>query len=305
MISRKFGTTLSVVFLVITGFAVTVADAATINCGDVVRQNTVLDADMGPCQGDGIVVMGDGVTLDLGGHTVSGSGSGVGIRIVGRSTRVTNGTLTGFADGVFVTSAFNTLERLVITGNGTGLSVFQSSLNVVRQTSIRNNRSDGVVIFRSTDNSIHRSVISGNGGNGVRIESLGGLTTRASGNRVEGNSISGNVGSGVVVTPHSDFATIGGNVIRTNGGHGIYLGTPYMGARVTDNIVLDNTLNGILVDQRSSGTGLTTPNSVRANTARDNGVQSQSFDLADRNPSCAGTSWSGNTFVTRNQACIN
>lgn len=51
---------------------------------------------------------------------------------------------------------------------------------------------------------------------------------------------------------------------------------------------------------RKLGTAL-----VGADAALDNGAGSGGFDLADLNNNCFRTNWSGNTFVTRNQPCVN
>ena len=51
------------------------AFAAHVTCGDVITQDTTLDSDLIDCPGDGLVIGADGVTLDLGGHTVDGTGT--------------------------------------------------------------------------------------------------------------------------------------------------------------------------------------------------------------------------------------
>ena len=48
-----------------------------VQCGDVISQDTTLDSDLIDCPGDGLVIGADGITLDLGGHTVDGDGVGV------------------------------------------------------------------------------------------------------------------------------------------------------------------------------------------------------------------------------------
>jgi hypothetical protein len=117
--------------------------------------------------------------------------------------------------------------------------------------------------------------------------------------------ISANGRDGVGVTPGSLFTGVDGNAISDNGGNGVRVAAAALPATVSGNIVLGNGLNGILVDNQSNGTGFIAANSVTSNRAQNNGLRSGGFDLADRNPGCAGTSWSNNTFVTRNQPCIN
>jgi Right handed beta helix region len=48
------------------------AHAQPLRCGDTVTQDTTLTADLLDCPGDGLVIGADGITVDLGGHTISG-----------------------------------------------------------------------------------------------------------------------------------------------------------------------------------------------------------------------------------------
>jgi hypothetical protein len=66
-----------------------------VTCGGTVSGHARLDRDL-TCTGDG-VTMADGATLDLGGHQLAGSGTGVGVTtsLTGTST-IINGTLEGW-----------------------------------------------------------------------------------------------------------------------------------------------------------------------------------------------------------------
>src|SRR5438552_12880 len=55
---------------------------AVIACGKTIKHDTTLGADLTGCSGDGLTIGKDGVTLNLNGHTVSGTGA-VGIRLDG------------------------------------------------------------------------------------------------------------------------------------------------------------------------------------------------------------------------------
>jgi hypothetical protein len=88
------------------------AVANHVHCGDVITQDTTLDGDLVGCSGDGIVIDGDHVKLDLNGHTIAGQGSGVGVVHRGPDDapypwvpeiEVANGSITGFAGGVGLT----------------------------------------------------------------------------------------------------------------------------------------------------------------------------------------------------------
>lgn len=104
------------------------ARAATLSCGDVITQDTTLTADVGPCAGTGLIVAANGVTLDLGGHSVMGDAearsandelgptgrdrAGVVLRQV-RNVTVTNGTVTGFDAGVAIVGGGDNVVRRV------------------------------------------------------------------------------------------------------------------------------------------------------------------------------------------------
>jgi hypothetical protein len=74
--------------------------------------------------GAAIVIAADGVTLDLGGHTLTGPGGklGTGIMVEGRrNVSVKNGTLHGFGFGVQVVNSVNVkVQGLQITGDDAG-----------------------------------------------------------------------------------------------------------------------------------------------------------------------------------------
>ena len=94
--------------MVIALFAVTAAPAyaSHVGCGSLITTDTTLDSDVGPCAGDGLIVAADDVALDLGGHTVSGAGTGAGVRVARHTgVEVTGGTIEGFHTGLVLDEA--------------------------------------------------------------------------------------------------------------------------------------------------------------------------------------------------------
>ena len=56
------------------------ARARHLECGERVTEDVRLDSDLRDCRGVGLVIVAaDGVTVDLGGHTIDGTGRGTGI----------------------------------------------------------------------------------------------------------------------------------------------------------------------------------------------------------------------------------
>src|SRR3954471_16536171 len=77
--------------------------AVTLTCGQTITENTKLTSDIGPCDGDGLVIGADNITLDLGGHTISAvaqpstAGAWTGVRVGGHDgVTVRKGKILGF-----------------------------------------------------------------------------------------------------------------------------------------------------------------------------------------------------------------
>src|SRR5205807_7217598 len=78
--------------------------ANTVHCGDLIAQDTILTADLYCPGASGLFVQGD-ATLDLGGHTISGSGVGEGVGASLGALTIRNGTISGFQYGIAVGKA--------------------------------------------------------------------------------------------------------------------------------------------------------------------------------------------------------
>jgi hypothetical protein len=302
---RKLGAALALALLVGGIAPVGVAEASTVTCGAVIVQDTTLDSDVGPCPGGGLIIGADDVVLDLGGHAVSGSGSGDGILVLGRDARIQNGTIAAFDRGVSTRQERGTFDRLVLTANdchGIDMGI-GASRNVVSRSVVTRNGCGGIRIFRAQFNAVVGSSVASNGGVGIAIESLGGIITAARSNRLAGNAIYANASEGVYVSEGSVGTTVEASSIRSNGGHGVYVGARFSAVRVRDNVIVSNSRSGVRVDDGFPSPLTDDPNEVHRNTALQNGALG-GFDLADENAGCAGTVWAQNQFLTRNQGCI-
>jgi hypothetical protein len=102
-------------------------DTARIPCGSTITRSITLTQDM-HCSGNALIIGSDDVTLDLGGHTLGGTGDGAGITLSGagkplEGAVVEDGTVSGFSDGVLVGPSGADgpqLSHLVFTGDGGG-----------------------------------------------------------------------------------------------------------------------------------------------------------------------------------------
>ena len=90
-------------------YGATSATQALRTCGETITQSTQLSADVaGTCTGDGLIVGKDGITIDLGGHTITGNGAiagggaNAGIDIgTHQDVTIKNGRLIGFDHGIY------------------------------------------------------------------------------------------------------------------------------------------------------------------------------------------------------------
>lgn len=125
-----------------------------IECGDTITESVTLTADLGPCPGGGLIVGADGVTIDLGGHTLTGMGPenladywgnfyGFGVMNEGYdNVTITNGSIGHFSMGVELRDGVTgtTVSHLDISwvSNGMGTSGSGNSYNSISHNTIQN-----------------------------------------------------------------------------------------------------------------------------------------------------------------------
>jgi len=88
------------------------ASAATVKCGDTITTSVVLTKNL-TCGGDGLIVGAPGLTINLNGHTLKGSGVGAAISTINFDYQVPdlaltikNGTVKGFNWGLHLGSNY-------------------------------------------------------------------------------------------------------------------------------------------------------------------------------------------------------
>jgi len=221
-------------------------------CGDEVVSSVVLrESDpvvQGACPGDGLLLVlpseSDGVTVNLGGLRLSGTGNGVGIRVV-RGGNL-GSSIVGGSDGA----------RAEITGFRTGISAHGSAvLREVRGLDVRNNRSDGLRM-RTSGVRIEDVVSDSNGrdgiavtGRGVDVKNVTAVDNVKDGVRVRGKGASvsaetsGNLRNGTVVSGRESRAD---NVNSTSNG-GIGLKAKGSKSQVADVQSADNARKDLVV----------------------------------------------------------
>jgi parallel beta-helix repeat protein len=204
------------------------AVARHLDCGDRVTSDVRLDGDLLNCPGNGLTVGADGITIDLGGHVVDGSGRGFGI-LNGqwgdghRDVAIRNGTVRGFRVGVRSGARGTRVSGLTVTRNAAG----------------------GIAL-RSRDCRVDRNVVTNNAyGHGIFV---GGVSNC----RIVGNRVAGQLGAGIEVS-RSRGHVIERNRVWDNRQAGILLaGTA--GVRVARNTVYGNAGPGLWLFDGTTGT---------------------------------------------------
>jgi parallel beta-helix repeat protein len=196
---------------------------AKIACGSTITKSVKLTTDVANCPGVGLKIGADNVTLDLNGHTVSAAAKrnpkAHGIFNEGHD-RVTirGGTVSGFgAYGVRLAHANrNVVEDMTMTGNFTGVGLFESDRGAVRDSVMAGQRFVGVALTGGIGNRVTGNQISDTAGAGVFVQSSNTETGRN--HRVDGNQLTSN---GILVFPGPRAVKLIANRIDRAPGDGI------------------------------------------------------------------------------------
>ena len=265
---------------VLSGLAIaTPAQGAVLSCGQTITQDTILENDLVGCTNHGIVIGASGITLNLNGHTVSGTPAardGAGVYLLNR-TRVTvmNGTVSAFDIGVAIDGGSgNTVKQMTARDNiggsgsigGDGIAIMSSRGNsVIENMATNNGPFSGIGLYSRRDsdhagaaspardniiarNQVVRNIISrdrttpnGTDNDGIRVEN------DAVFNTFEDNRVTGNGLDGIAL-----FADTADNIVRNNhvDRNGFYRTTARRGSgiivftRSTRNLVENNFATG-------------------------------------------------------------
>src|SRR5436853_2321311 len=194
-------------------------------CAMRVSESFTLANDM-TCQGDGMVIDVDNVTVDLGGHTLSGPGMGpqtwplpqldtVGVRVGGHTgVTIRNGKTIGFSTGIyFIDMESSTIENVTTQKNRFGFYIHASKKITVRGSDVEFNIY-GLHLQNSDDsllqgNLLARQTYNSPGGYGLYMYA-------SKGNRVIENTIDSNINWGIWFSDAKENAIFHNNVIGNN-----------------------------------------------------------------------------------------
>jgi large repetitive protein len=273
---------IAVAALAVAGLLAPAADAqpsATVTCGQTLTSSIRLANDLSACTGDGLVAGADGITIDLNGHTLSGSASTecsdpsgqdvhFGVAVTGHDhVTVANGTIRGFDFGLRADGARGAhLHDLTLTENRfDGLNVFgiagpADETVVARDRAVGNICGAGVSLVQASRVRIDSNTIT---------DSPLGVILCCGGNHngIAGNTVARIDHDAVIVCCGGSYNAIRGNTVTDNRESGIDLccfGDPDKHDVVVGNLVARNPHQGILLE----GAGA---NAIRVNRVVANG----------------------------------
>jgi len=194
-------------------------------CAMRVSESFTLANDL-TCQGDGMVVVSDNVTVDLGGHTLTGPGMGpqtwplpqldtVGVRVGGHTgVTIRNGKTTAFSTGIyFIDMVSSSIERVTTLRNRFGFYIHASQKITVKDSDVEFNiyglhlqNSDDCVL---TNNLLARQTYNSPGGYGLYLYA-------SSRNRVTDNTIDSNINWGIWFSDAKENVIFHNNVVGNN-----------------------------------------------------------------------------------------
>ncbi len=243
--------------------------AQAVSCGDTVTQSISLTADLN-CPGvDGLLVGADGITINLGGHTIAGDAtvSTTGVKSTSHAgVKIINGTIIGFEFGVYLSgSPDSSVSSLLVRSSSYGIRVYASDGTTVSKnrvllttnTALSVFSADGVTFSGNTtvgsptgisvegSNATVKSNTVSSAGTGIYVARIGDVITR--------NTVSASVTDGIVVTFNESEVT--GNLVQGSGSNGIEV-SGGDGNSVGRNRVIGSAADGIHVGANSDGNTL-------------------------------------------------
>jgi len=237
----------------------------TLHCGDTVKASVKLANDLVGCTGSGLIAGADNITIDLNGHTISGTdkptpGTG-GVQIDKHANvKILNGTITGFHfSGVGVTNARGTvLSNLTVRKIGSGCKqgdvcagiALMNATGTRITDSIDSNQvqafqANGIDVDGSPDTLIQGTRVDRNTGAGISV-------FQSPRSRFVGNELAGNKQEGLQVNSSSDSTVVSGNRAMANGTAGIAAGASSK-LSVVGNTVSRNGQVGLLLFDLTGG----------------------------------------------------
>ncbi|HWF34515.1 MAG TPA: hypothetical protein VG295_04070 [Solirubrobacteraceae bacterium] len=265
---------------------------AALSCGAHVTTNVTLTSNIGPCPPttDGIVIAADGITVNLNGHTITGTDTTnttkkeqVGVRFLNvyNSTVEGPGEVTHFDAGVYIDGGGNDTVTGVTADANIAHVLLTGGVNPSDPEATPCNLGDGITTFNTSGNTISGSSATNNGPySGISLVGASSTNT-VSGNDSYNNDVSNIMPDGKTSGPCGPFGASKVGAGRPHQDIGIRIEGPGATHNVLDgNSSTGNQLEGISIHanvcpksgpQVPQGTPPNTNNTVEHNTVSGNG----------------------------------
>jgi parallel beta-helix repeat protein len=158
-------------------------------CGDTITVSTTLTSDLGPCAGNGLVIGSDNITLDCGGHAVTGTAhSSYGIEIMNLSNVIVkNCLLSNFYNGILVNGGAGVVLSDNVARNNSAEGFYFANKGGVISGNKAFANENGFYVVYSTETTISHNVAEANLENGFYMEFPGNSHNVLSNNTASSN----------------------------------------------------------------------------------------------------------------------
>jgi len=266
---RNLALALAVAFVALTWVGGAVAAVVT-TCGTLSASQTYnVTQNLTSAAGSCLIVAANGITINLQGHTITGSGTGAGISDEDTprdATVVKNGTITGFVDGIHLRVSTRSTVRDVQANNNTQAGINVGDFSLVKNSGAAGNGLVGILV--GSRSQVDTSNATGNGNDGILAFNFCLVTNNTANNNDQGIATGG-------------FCTVTYNTANFNSDDGIDVGadTFFDGSK---SLVSGNTANG----NGDSGIEVACPSDVTNNNATGNGTNYLLFNVPPSTKPC-------------------
>ena len=236
--------------------------AANDLCGTTIFEDVRLEHDL-TCAGNGLTVGADRIRINLDGHTITGSGVGVGISVVGRSdVSIKGGTIRNFVTGVLIANSSGVVvNNAQLVDHVDGVDVQAGSVgNTIKASHFEGNRTRGIMLRGNTSAIVVKD-------NSFVANRVSILVNGPVGSTVKDNTVSSSTLAGIRVGTEATDNLISDNVITSNPAGIEFL--VMSGRSAVGNLLRANTL-------AMNACGLKGP--VAGNTLKENVFQANAAD---------------------------
>ena len=212
--------------------------------GWVENETYVLQNDLPSVEGSCFNIDADYVTLDLGGYTITGDGTGEGIYIENQYNIIKNGVISSFEysifvggaenseirditlinniNGIYSSGSYNSFLNISILNSDMGIYSYEGDYNIFENITVFKTGDVGIYLLGSDYNTFNIINSSENGGWGIGVGNIG--ETSSTNNNFSNIITNDNSDSGIYVSEGSDYNTFINITSSFNGGgNGIVL----------------------------------------------------------------------------------